>query len=223
MHTFTDCRAEPFFRQKRIGQCGKQFILPTSQFIEPASNESMNKGSGDTVVKFGVVGYGYWGPNVVRNLDQLDGSAVVAVCDKSPTARKRIHKTYPHIKVVAETAEFVSSPEIDAVAIETPVWTHYELTKAALENGKHVFVEKPFTSDSAQAEELINLAAKKNLQIMVYDKSVHITSREGLYSLLVNYRSGDMWAPQVEQIEALRQELAYFIDCISRRAQRDFL
>jgi predicted homoserine dehydrogenase-like protein len=191
----------------------------------------MSKGSGDTVVKFGVVGYGYWGPNVVRILDQLDGSAVVAVCDKSPNARKRIHRTYPHIKVVAETAELVSSPEIDAVAIETPVSTHYELTKAALENGKHVFVEKPFTSDSAQAEELINLAAKKNLQIMVYnkgvhivhDKGVHITSREGLYSLLVNYRSGDMWAPQVEQIEALRQELAYFIDCISRRTQRDFL
>ena len=52
------------------------------------------------MVKFGVVGYGYWGPNVVRNLDQLDGSEVVAVCDKSPTARKRIHKTYPHIKVL---------------------------------------------------------------------------------------------------------------------------
>ena len=71
-------------------------LNPASQFLEPASNESMQKGSGDTVVKFGVVGYGYWGPNVVRNLDQLDGSEVVAVCDKSPTARKRIHKTYPH-------------------------------------------------------------------------------------------------------------------------------
>jgi hypothetical protein len=125
----------------------------------------------------------------------------------------------------------VSSPEIDAVAIVTPVGTHYELTKAALENGKHVFVEKPSPSDSAQAEELINLAAKKNLQITGYvykltkdsDKGVHVTSREGLYSLLVNYRSGDMWAPQVEQIEALKQELAYFIDCISRRTQRDFL
>ena len=174
------------------------------------------------MVKFGVVGYGYWGPNVVRNLDQLDGSEVVAVCDKSPTARKRIHKSYPHIKVASESADLLSSPEIDAIAVVTPVWTHYELTKAALENGKHVFVEKPFTSDSAQAEELINLSAKKNLQIMVYDKSVHITSREALYSLLVNYRSGDMWAPQVEQIEALRQELAYFIDCVSRRTQRDF-
>ena len=80
-------------------------LHPASQVAEPASNESMHKGSGDSVVKFGVVGYGYWGPNVVRNLDQLDGSAVMAVCDKSPTARKRIHKTYPHIKVVAETAE----------------------------------------------------------------------------------------------------------------------
>src|SRR5580693_3144641 len=142
-------------------------LNPASQFLEPGSNEFMQKGSGDTVVKFGVVGYGYWGPNVVRNLDQLDGSAVVAVCDKSPAARKRIHKTYPHTKVVAETAELMSSTEIDAVAIVTPVWTHYELTKAALENGKHVFVEKPFTSDSTQAEELINLAARKNLKIMV--------------------------------------------------------
>ncbi len=61
----------------------------------------------------------------------------------------------------------MSSTEIDAVAIVTPVWTHYELTKAALENGKHVFVEKPFTSDSAQAEELIELGGKKNLKIMV--------------------------------------------------------
>jgi predicted dehydrogenase len=283
---------------------------------------------------------------VVRNLDQLEGSKVVAVCDKSPTARKRIHKSYPHISVLPETADLMSSPEIDAVAIVTPVWTHYELTKAALQNGKHVFVEKPFTSDSAQAEELIELATKKNLKIMVdhtflftgavkkigqlldegtlgkiyyydstrvnlglfqhdvnviwdlaphdlsiidhliketpeavsatgqthlnghediafitvyfpnkiiahinvnwlspvkvrttliggekkmlvwndleadekikvYDKGVNITNREGLYNLLVNYRSGDMWAPQLEQIEALKQELAYFVDCIA--------
>jgi predicted dehydrogenase len=298
------------------------------------------------MVKFGVIGYGYWGPNVVRNLDHLDGSQVVAVCDKSPTSRKRIQKAHPHVKVISDSADLLSSTEIDAIAVVTPVWTHYELTKAALEQGKHVFVEKPFTSDSNQAEELINLAAKKNLKIMVdhtflftgavkkigqlleegtlgkvyyydstrvnlglfqhdvnviwdlaphdlsiidhliketpeavsatgqthlnghedvafitvyfpnkiiahinvnwlspvkvrttliggekkmlvwndleadekikiYDKGVHITSREGLYNLLVNYRSGDMWAPQVEQVEALRQELAYFVDCLS--------
>jgi predicted dehydrogenase len=298
------------------------------------------------MIKFGVIGYGYWGPNVVRNLDHLDGSQVVAVCDKSPTSRKRIQKAHPQVKVASDSGDLMSSPEIDAIAVVTPVWTHYELTKTALENGKHVFVEKPFTSDSNQAEELINLATKKKLKIMVdhtflftgavkkigqlleegtlgkvyyydstrvnlglfqhdvnviwdlaphdlsiidhliketpeavsatgqthlngfedvafitvyfpnkiiahinvnwlspvkvrttliggekkmlvwndleadekikiYDKGVHITSREGLYNLLVNYRSGDMWAPQVEQVEALRQELAYFIDCIS--------
>src|SRR6185437_4659764 len=119
------------------------------------------------MIKFGVVGYGYWGPNVVRNLDQLDGSAVVAVCDKSPESRKRIQKAHPHVRVVGDAAELMSAVDIDVVAVVTPVWTHYELAKAALENGKHVFVEKPFTSCSQQAEELIELAARKNLRIMV--------------------------------------------------------
>jgi len=298
------------------------------------------------MVKFGVIGYGYWGPNVVRNLEQLEGSEVVAVCDKSPVSRKRIQKTHPTVKVTADSSELVESTEIDAIAVVTPVWTHFELAKAALQNGKHVFVEKPFTSNTAQAEELINLAEQKNLKIMVdhtflftgavkkisqlldegalgklyyydstrvnlglfqhdvnviwdlaphdlsvidhliketpeaivatgqthlnghediafitiyfpnkiiahinvnwlspvkvrttliggekkmlvwndleadekikiYDKGVDITTRQGLYNLLVNYRSGDMWSPQVNRVEALSQELAYFIDCIS--------
>jgi predicted dehydrogenase len=297
------------------------------------------------VIRFGVIGYGYWGPNVVRNLDHLEGSKVVAVSDKSPAALKRVAKAYPHVTVSPDSADLISSPDIDAIAVVTPVWTHYELTKAALENGKHVFVEKPFTSNAAQAEELINLAARKNLKIMVdhtflftgavkkigqlldegmlgkiyyydstrvnlglfqhdinviwdlathdlaiinhliketpeaisatgqhhlngyediafltiyfpnkviahinvnwispvkirttliggekkmlvwndleadeklkiYDKGVDVKSQEGVYNLLVSYRSGDMWAPQVEQIEALKAELNYFIDCI---------
>src|SRR5256885_1383562 len=82
----------------------------------------------------------------------------VTVCDKSYVSRKRIHKAYPGVYVSADASEVLSSPEIDAVAIVTPVWTHFELAKAALENGKHVFVEKPFTTNLAQAEELIELA-----------------------------------------------------------------
>src|SRR4029077_15873215 len=73
----------------------------------------------------------------------------------------------PGVKVVADATEVICSPDIDAIAVVSPVWTHYELTKAALENGKHVFVEKPFTSNAAQGEELVNLAAQKNLKIMV--------------------------------------------------------
>jgi predicted dehydrogenase len=297
------------------------------------------------MVKFGVVGYGYWGPNVVRNLDRLDEAQVVAVCDKSPSARKKVKKACPHARVTDDAAELMAATDIDAIAVVTPVWTHYELAKAALMNGKHIFVEKPFTSNTAQAEELIELAEKKNLKIMVdhtflftgavqkisqllgegtlgklyyydstrvnlglfqhdinvvwdlaphdlsimdhliqespeaivatgqshlngfedvayitlyfpdkviahinvnwispvkvrttliggekkmlvwndleadekikiYDKGVHVTSREGLYNLLVSYRSGDMWAPQIEQVEALHRELAYFVTCI---------
>ena len=119
------------------------------------------------MIKFGVIGYGYWGPNVVRNLSAIDGSEVVLVCDKSPDARRASQKTHPGIPVSADAAELVSSNEIDAIAVVTPVWTHYELVKAALENGKHVFVEKPFTSSAEEAEELIELAIRKNLKIMV--------------------------------------------------------
>jgi len=297
-------------------------------------------------VKFGVIGYGYWGPNIVRNLASLEDSEVVSIAEISPKARLRAQKAYPGVKVTSDVSELISSTEIDAIAVVSPVWTHYELAKAALENGKHVFVEKPFTSNTVQAEELIELALKKNLTIMVdhtflftgavskisqlleegalgklyyydstrvnlglfqhdinvlwdlaphdlsimdyliksspeavvatgqshlnghedvaymtlyfpenviahinvnwlspvkvrttliggekkmlvwndlevdekvkvYDKGVEVTNREGVYELLVHYRSGDMWSPQVEQVEALRREMSYFVDCIS--------
>src|SRR5436305_14120352 len=120
-----------------------------------------------STLKFGVIGYGYWGPNVVRNLQSITGAEVVAVCDKSPTSRRKVHRNSPGIYVTADAMELVSSAEIDAVAVITPVWTHFELAKAALENGKHIFVEKPFTSNVSQAEQLINLAEQKNLKIMV--------------------------------------------------------
>ena len=313
----------------------------------PQNENVLQESRSEVMVKFGVVGYGYWGPNVVRNLDRLDETKVVAVCDKSTAARRKVAKAYPDVLVTGDPTELMTSPEIDAIAVVTPVWTHYELAKAALQNGKHIFVEKPFTSNAAQAQELIDLAARKNLKIMVdhtflftgavqkikqllqdgalgklyyydstrvnlglfqhdvnvvwdlaphdlsiidhliqkapeaisatgqthlnghedvafitlyfpdkviahinvnwlspvkvrmtliggekkmlvwndleadekikiYDKGVNVTSREGLYDLLVHYRSGDMWAPQIEQVEALTRELAYFVECISK-------
>src|SRR5262245_35402903 len=130
------------------------------------SLESIVRKSSD-VIRVGVIGYGYWGPNIVRNISGLDNCQLVAICDQNPTALKRAGKLYPGVTVTTDAADVLKSPEIDAVAVITPVWTHFELAKAALENGKHVFVEKPFTSTSQQAEELIELAAKKNLQIMV--------------------------------------------------------
>src|SRR6201993_5009541 len=116
---------------------------------------------------FGVIGYGYWGPNIVRNLISMDGCRVPAICDQSAAARRRVERAHPGLKVVSNPADLVSSPDIDVIAVITPVWTHFDLAKAALQNGKHVFVEKPFTSTQQQAEELIELAERNKLKIMV--------------------------------------------------------
>ena len=107
------------------------------------------------MIRIGVIGYGYWGPNIVRNFHTHDGSEVVMVCDKSTKCQERLRKAHPSIEFTMDANDILKSPKIDLVAVVTPVWTHYELAKAALENGKHVFVEKPFTCSTAQAEELI--------------------------------------------------------------------
>lgn len=295
-------------------------------------------------VNVGVIGYGYWGPNIVRNFNSVEGARVLTICDRRSEALERAAKAYPGVRVTSECDEIVSSPDIDAIAVITPVSTHYSLAKKALQNGKHVFVEKPFTATVSQAEELIELAEKKNLRIMVdhtflftgavtkikellkentlgdlfyydsirvnlglfqhdvnviwdlaphdlsimdylieekpvavsangkahlnskediayitvhfannliahfnvnwlspvkvrktliggekkmlvwndleadekikiYDKGVEVESREGIYELLINYRSGDMWVPRVDQKEALRLEAEHFVEC----------
>jgi predicted dehydrogenase len=119
------------------------------------------------MIRIGVIGYGYWGPRIVRNFHGAEGCKVVAVCDRSEASLRRVQRDFPGVAVTGDVNEVLSSSTIDAVAVVTPVWTHFDLAKAALENGKHVFVEKPFTSTSAQAEQLIELAAAKNLRIMV--------------------------------------------------------
>ena len=299
------------------------------------------------MIRIGVIGYGYWGPNIVRNLRGVDGCQLTTVCDQNPAALKRVTQDHPDVRVTADSSELLRSTELDAIAVVTPVCTHFELAKAALENGKHVFVEKPFTSTTQQAAELIELAERKNLRIMVdhtflftgavrkirqlidegvlgdlyyydstrvnlglfqhdvsvvwdlaphdlsivdyliqekpeavvatgeahlnglvdvafitvyfprnmiahinvnwlspvkvrttllggekkmvvwndleadekikiYDKGAQMSNGQGLYDLLVSYRSGDMWAPRVEQAEALRVELNYFVECVTK-------
>ena len=298
------------------------------------------------MIRVGVIGYGYWGPVVARNFSGAEGCQLAAVCDKNPAALERAKKAFPGILVSTDPSEVLHSSEIDAVAVITPVWTHFEFAKAALQNGKNVFVEKPFTASAAEASELIDLAASRKLRIMVdhtflftgavrkirqlidegvlgklyyydssrvnlglfqhdvnviwdlaphdlaimnylidaepvsvsatgqchlngledmayltvyfpamlahinvnwlspvkvrttliggekkmvmwndleadekvrvYDKGVDITSGQGVYDLLVSYRSGDMWVPKVDQTEALKLEAKYFVECLER-------
>lgn len=119
------------------------------------------------MLTIGVIGYGYWGPNIVRNFCSIPGATVVSVCDVEQGALYKIRQNNPGMKITNNCDEIILSSKIDAVAIVTPVSTHYELAKRALLNGKHVFIEKPFTASSEQAEELIEIADKKNLIIMV--------------------------------------------------------
>src|SRR5215213_4467640 len=103
----------------------------------PASTGQERVGPSADVVRIGVIGFGYWGPNIVRNLSALDGYEVVSVCDKSTAALKRVSRAYPGVQLTTDASELLRSPEIDAVAVITPVWTHFDLAKEALENGKH--------------------------------------------------------------------------------------
>ena len=119
------------------------------------------------MIKIGIIGYGYWGPNVVRNFLSTKGAQIISICDINKDALNKARKNYPKLEMVSDSTEILTSSEIDAVAIVTPVYTHFELAKKAIENGKHIFVEKPFTSSVAEAEELIELAEKKNVKIMV--------------------------------------------------------
>ena len=120
------------------------------------------------MLKIGVIGYGYWGPNIVRNFNSADGATVGMISDMNAnTLKNKVKKAYPNIATTTNIEELINSPEIDAIAIVTPVFTHFEIAKKALENGKSIFVEKPFTYTVAEAEQLVNLAEKKKLKIMV--------------------------------------------------------
>src|SRR5580700_8149788 len=141
--------------------------MATSLSVDPASKSSGPKAPSGNVIKVGVIGFGYWGSNIVRNFHGQEGSRVVAVCDKSPKSLDRVRHAFPGMHTTKDCQELLTSPDVDAVAVVTPVWTHFELAKTALENGKHVFVEKPFTCTTAQGEELIELADRKHLKIMV--------------------------------------------------------
>ncbi len=119
------------------------------------------------MLNFGVIGYGYWGPNVVRNLLSIEGIKVHSLCDQNPQALKKFQNLSNISHLTTDPDEIIKSPAIDIVAIITPVSTHYKLAKSVLMNGKHVFIEKPFTSNLKEAEELTALAKKKKLTIMV--------------------------------------------------------
>jgi predicted dehydrogenase len=119
------------------------------------------------MINVGIIGYGYWGPNVARNFNACEKTNLISICDQDSKRLKLAQSHFPFIKTFTRAEDLIDSADTDIVAVVTPVFTHHPLAKLALERGKHIFVEKPFTSTVAQAEDLIHLAEKENLKIMV--------------------------------------------------------
>lgn len=119
------------------------------------------------MINVGIVGFGYWGPNVARNFNMTPGARVVAISDADEKSLQRAAASYPGIRTERECDRLICSKDIDVVAIVTPVSSHFDIARKALANGKHIFIEKPFTASVAEAEKLIELAERRNLKIMV--------------------------------------------------------
>lgn len=118
-------------------------------------------------VAIGVVGYGYWGPNLVRNLYDDNRVELRYICDRSPQMLERHRKRYPNVKFTTSYDELLNDDSLQAIAIATPAHTHFDLAARALQAGKHVLVEKPMCQSSAECRKLIELAEAKNLTLMV--------------------------------------------------------
>lgn len=144
------------------------------------------------MVNFGVAGYGYWGPNLVRNLFEAPETQIIAVSDMNVDRLKLVKSRYPSVNLFTDFQEMLRDPKIDAIAIATPVSTHYELALQALQHGKHVIVEKPMTSTSEQAMRLIDEAERRNLVMMVDHTFVYTGAVRKIKEIADSGKLGDI-------------------------------
>ncbi len=146
------------------------------------------------MIRVGVIGYGYWGPNLVRNFfDSPNKFEVVAVSDKLPERLDLIKARYPSVRVATDPEQLIRDPGIDAIAIATPVSTHFDLANRAMRAGKHVLVEKPMTNTVAEAEELVELARSRNLTLMVDHTFVYTGAVRKMRALVEKAELGDLY------------------------------
>jgi predicted dehydrogenase len=140
-----------------------------------------------------VVGYGYWGPKIVRNFVGIPGADVAMICDLDPEQIQRANESYPHIKTTQDYGEILSNDEIEAVAVITPVASHYDLALQALQAGKHVLIEKPLTETVAQAETLIKEAEMRNLILMVDHTFIYTGAIRKMRDLVTSGELGEIY------------------------------
>lgn len=144
-------------------------------------------------VVVGIVGLGYWGPNLLRNFSQLDGCKVKICCDLNEDILKRVRIQYPSIETTNEYSLLLQDSEIHAIVIAAPATLHYELAKKAILHHKHVFVEKPLTLKVEHAEELVKLAEQNNVKLMVGHLMEYHPAVEKLKGMIQNGELGDIY------------------------------
>jgi protoporphyrinogen oxidase/predicted dehydrogenase len=144
-------------------------------------------------VRIGVVGLGYWGPNLVRNLADLDSFEIAYVCDQRPAALEPIERRYTTVSSTTQFHELLADGDVDAVAIATPVSTHYALAKAALEAGKHVFVEKPLAASSDEVRGLMELAEERDRVLMPGHTFLYSPAVRTIKNLIDEGELGDIY------------------------------
>ena len=154
---------------------------------------SKTSAAGGSVIKIGVIGYGYWGPNLVRNMFEVPDTSVVAVSDMRWDRLRHVSSRYPSLFVSTDYRNLIDDPDIDAIAIATPVHAHYELALEALQAGKHVFIEKPMTSTSEQALRLIDEADRRNLVVMVDHTFVYTGAVRKIKQVVASGMLGDVY------------------------------
>lgn len=141
----------------------------------------------------GVIGYGYWGPNLVRNYVETPGSQVIAVSDVRLERLSEVQKRYPFIKTSTDNNDLFTDPTIDAILISTPVSSHYELAMQALQADKHVLLEKPITQQSDQARRLIEEAARRKRVLMVDHTFIYTGAIQKIHDLITSGEIGDLY------------------------------
>jgi predicted dehydrogenase len=171
-------------------------------------------------MNIGIIGYGYWGPNLVRNFAEIPGVSVRAVADLDARKLETVQRRYPAVKTTSDFMQLVRDPNIDAVAIATPVTTHFELATAALKAGKHVWMEKPMTETSLQARKLIDEAERRKLVLIVDHTFVYTAAVRKMQEIV---SSGDLGS--VYYYDSIRINLGLFqrdVNVISDLAVHDF-
>jgi len=172
------------------------------------------------MIKIGIIGYGYWGPNLVRNFAELDGAMVASVADLSPKKLDLVQKRYPNVKTTTEFRDLLEDPSIDAIAVATPVSTHFELGMAALKAGKHLWLEKPMTETSQQAQQLVEEAEKRKLVLIVDHTFIYTGAVRKIGELI---KSGGLG--RINYYDSTRINLGLFqhdVSVISDLAVHDF-